>query len=246
MYPVYILIIFLISCGTTPRGKLEKRNIDEYYLGTGFVDYFLPQLPSWANYSSVASCRRDISVRYVNLEKLMNSLSFDYESALSIQNMFNNELNARVAQKHIDSLNLGDEEKLFYDVSQRVRQGQRTFKKPRYDRVHVIWLDSIDNPWRLKKLLSSQKMSLGHPVLLSMCLSRSHMKVYLKRHGLDNKNIRLISTELLSPYTNKGELSTQMSLDLSELMKKKKIYFFSRKRWLKPKQIKGQLTVKYF
>lgn len=248
---IILFSLLMTACATSEKDNakndnLRRRNLKQYYSSTGLVSYFLPELPHWANYSSIGKCRRDTSIRYVNLEKITRSFAISYEEALEIQLMFNDSLQKAMMQEHIERLNLANEERLFYEVSQKVQQGLKTFKLPKYKRVHVIWFDSLSSVKQLKRQLSRKSMSLGHPILMSVCKSRRALQKYLEENNLANRNIRLISSEFMSPYNVKGELKTELSIDLNKVLPNKKIYFYSRRQWEKPNQIKGNLTKKYF
>ena len=213
----------------------------EYYMSSGEVNYFLPELPYWANYSNSGRCHLDKSVRYLNFEKLRRSLLLSYEEAMQMQLMFNHELQLAESKEHIKIVDFKSEEKMFYDISQKIQQNIRTFKVPKFSRIHVIWVDHfLASPQELKKILNKKEMDQGHPVLLSMCLSYKGLENYLKQNKLDNKNIRIISSELFTPYNKNNEFNYQFNLNLDDLFRSKKnVYLYLKKGLEFPKEIKG-------
>jgi hypothetical protein len=237
------LLFILTSCGgqELSDSALKRRSLKEYYVSSGEVNYFLPELPSWANYSSSGQCYLDKSVRYLNFEKLRRSLLLSYEEAVQMQMMFNYVLQKAGEKEHIETVDFKSEEKIFYDVTQKIQQKIRSFNTPKYSRLHVIWIDPfLGEKGALKKILSSKEMSLGHPILLSMCLSLRGLENYLRSNKMNNKNIRLISSEAFTPYDKNNEVNYQFNVNLDDLFKiKKKVYLYLKKGKSVPKEIKG-------
>ncbi len=246
-----ILVTFLFiltSCGgqELSDSALKRRSLKEYYISSGEVNYFLPELPSWANYSSAGKCYLDKSVRYLNFEKLRRSLLLSYEEAMQMQLMFNYELQKAGEKKHIETVDFKSEENIFYDVTQKIQQKIRTFNTPSYSRLNVIWIDPfLGEKGALKKILDLKEMSLGHPILLSMCLSQRGLENYLKGIKMNNKNIRLISSEAFTPYDQNNEINYQLNINLDDLFNiKKKVYLYFKKGNSVPKEIKGHFYKK--
>ena len=65
-------LCFLLGCGS---GELKRRNLDEYYVGSGVVRYFLADVPLWANFSSIANCHRKTPKRFFNMKSVRDSFS---------------------------------------------------------------------------------------------------------------------------------------------------------------------------
>lgn len=246
---VLVCLLFLFTACSRQEisdSSLKRRSLKEYYVSSGEVNYFLPELPSWANFSSSGKCYRDKSVRYLNFEKLRRSLLLTYEEAMQMQLMFNYELQKAEEKEHIEIVDFKLEEKLFYDVTQKIQQKIRTFNTPNYSRVNIIWIDSfLGEKGALKKILSLKDMDLGHPILVSMCLSQRGLERYLKKSNLNNKNIRLLSSEIFTPYDHNNEINYQLNLNLDDLFKvKKKVYLYIKKGHSVPKEIKGHFYKK--
>jgi hypothetical protein len=243
-----ILSLFLIfSCTHTPvnDSSLKRRRLDNYYVSSSLTGYFMPELPTWANFSEGAYCQRDTSIKYIDVAKMMGSLSLSYEAVLQAQLMYNDEYQKLEGQKHIDQVTLKDEEKLFYEVTQKIQQGIRTFRTPKYKRLNIVWVD-VFKKQALKNLMLSTQMSQGHPIFLSFCLSRQGMVRMLKELTLENKNIRLISSELFSVFNSDSKRTSMFALELNKLISKdKKIYFYTQKRKARPRQLKGKFITKY-
>ncbi|MCR9204810.1 MAG: hypothetical protein NXH75_09545, partial [Halobacteriovoraceae bacterium] len=86
-------MILLTTCSTSikkdqPFG-LQRRKVEEYFVSSGVVRYFLPEIPYWANFSESAECRRNESIKYLDLKMVRGSLSLSYEEAIQLQLMLN-------------------------------------------------------------------------------------------------------------------------------------------------------------
>lgn len=139
----YCFLLFSLGCTHNHHQKygLQRRNMNEYFLTSGVVRYFLSDIPSWANFSIEGQCFRKGSVRHLNLSELRNSFSFNYQQAIQFQYMFNRDYHKLKKEHQAKQLFFKDEEKLFYDVSDKIRSGFQAFKKPTFNRIHLIWID---------------------------------------------------------------------------------------------------------
>jgi len=246
------LILFLTSCATTVTDKqLKRRNLDEYFSGSGVVRYFLSDLPDWANFSQTAACQRSISPRYFNVTTLLKSYDYTYEQSVQLQYMFNVEMNKLKQRTEAKFLPFSDEEKLFFTLTDKIQADIRTFRPPTFKRVNLIWMDpllkSAEGQKSLAKLLRSSDMDLGHPVLISMCLNHFEMEKFLSSKGMLNRNVRYIPYEMFSPYTKTGEKVPLFQIYLNEFFKKnQKLYLYLPRGHFKPNELIGDLTVKRF
>jgi hypothetical protein len=236
-----IIALALVSCGQASLEKkpeFKRRNLEEYFVGTGVVRYFLPDIPAWANFSSAGLCQRQTTFRFFDLPLLRGSFSLEYEQAVQLQLGFNQSMRETLKKNHVDHIPFKDEEELFFAETEKIHAGIRTFRKPKYKRVHLIWIDHLldgRGKQRLKRLMNSSEMDLGHPVFVSICLSRHEMYSLLKEIQLLNRNIRLISFDLFSPYDSENKKRPYFSLNFEMLFdKKQKFYFYTTKNILPP------------
>jgi hypothetical protein len=224
--------------------------MDQYFVSSGVTRYFLPDLPKWANYSQSADCRRETNVRYFNVEKLRKSFAIDYVQALQLQLMFNVERTKLLNSSGLDALPLKDEEKLFFNVSEKIQSRVYTSRLPDFKRVNLVWIDQFiadkDNKNKLKKLMKSEAMMKGHPVFVSLCLSYSEVEQFLQKIGMGYQNIRIISFEMFSPYNGELLLENRLLINFNNLFfKEQKLYLYlpTKKR---PIEFEGNLNVKIF
>jgi hypothetical protein len=227
----------------------ERRNMNEYYNGIGVVQYFLADLPSWANFSSEGSCHRDSPVRYIHLQNVRDSFSLNYEEAIQFQLMFNEFVTERKRAAQAKVIPFKDEEKIFFTVLDKIKAGIRNFSKPRYKVSNILWIDSMlmgnKDKRKVKNLIASDRFSKGHPVFLSLCMNRVEMKSYLKKEGINIAGMKLISYEMFNPYDKDGNLVAVPILDFNEIFSKKhKLNIFTHKDL--PSEFRGKLKIRKF
>ena len=200
---LFFLLASLTGCSLSQKGGVfKKRRAEESFLPSEVARYVLPVLPLWANFSQTADCRRTFSPRYLDLNKLRQSFSLSYAQGVQFQYMFNVEL------ERLKNLSLKDEETLFYNVSEKIQSGITLFRRPSFKRVHLIWADSLivsstsssSAPQRIKRLLESDLMAKGHPVLLSLCLGHFELKKFLQDESLNRHGLRFIPFEMFFPF----------------------------------------------
>lgn len=225
--------------------SLKRRQVEEYFVSTGVVRYFLPEIPYWANFSEAAGCRREDSIKYLDLKMVRGSLSLTYEEAIQLQLMLNNMIHELKEQRHISHIPFKEEEALFFKASDRIQAGIRNFRAPTFKRINLIWVDPyLENPTPLKNLMTRNDIGLGHPVFVSLCLTRSSFENWMNKHGFANKNIRLLSYEMLSPYNLQGELDTKYHIFVDEIFgKEKKTYLYAPASKPVPQVLEGDFKV---
>ncbi len=217
----------------------------DYFVSTGVLRYFLPEVPHWANFSEVAECRREGSIKFLNMKLVRGSLSLSYEEAAQLQLMLNTSIDNLKKQKQIQHIPFKDEEALFFSASDRVQAGIKVFIPPKFKMLSLIWLDPyLNEPKLMKKVLKLASVERGHPIFISLCQTQGGMKAWMKKNGFENQNIRMLSYELLSPYSDSGELDTKYHLYLNKILgDKKKIYMYIRKSWQIPSAFEGNFNV---
>ncbi|MFT6546407.1 MAG: hypothetical protein ACJAT2_003754, partial [Bacteriovoracaceae bacterium] len=242
-------LLFLLGCSTTDADKqLKRRNLDEYFSGSGVVKYFLSDLPNWANFSQTASCQRTISPRYLNINTLISSYSYKYEEAVQLQYMYNVEMNKLKKRTESEYLPFSDEEKLFFTLSDKIQADIRTFRAPTFKRVNLIWIDPLlknkNGYERLMGLLNGEAMEKGHPVLISLCMNHFEFEDYLSKRGLLNRNIRYIPYEMFSAFSVKGEQEPIFQLHINEFFKNdQRLFLYIPKGSINPSEFVGKFKL---
>lgn len=236
---VAAFIIFFAGCAS----KVPSRTVENYYSPTGVDKYFLNDIPSWANFDQKAGCFRGATIRYFNIDGLMKSYNLSFDQAIQIQASFNEELTKLKQSSKTISLNLKDEEMLFYKVNEKVTSKIIFFDPPTYQRVNLIWLDEIvgdvKKEKKLEAFIASAANDAGVPVLVSFCMTRD--EVEKKYPAL---NTKMITAELFSVYNKDGSVSPGFKFELEPFFKlSQKIYFYSQKSLVPTDVIKGTLKI---
>lgn len=244
------IILLISSCTTVKKddSSLKRRNIETYYNNSGVVKYFLPDIPTWANFSTSGKCFRKNHTRYFDISAVRVSFFVSYEQAIQQQLSFNQLISKAMEPQHRKFITLEDEERYFFEASEKIQAGIRVFQTPKYKKIHLIWIDPISSdPRRLKRLLASSKMNSGHPVFLSMCMNRSEMVNYLRINQLNNVNVRLISQELFSPFDMNNNRIPSLSISLQALFRPdQKIVIFIPGGNNVPQEILGKFKIQKF
>jgi hypothetical protein len=241
-----------ISCSlfSSHTQELKKRNLGEYFQSSEVVRFLLPPLPEWANTSQAGRCARADSINYLKLDDLMTSFSLSYSQALQFQFMYNVEAKKLKEQSSIQYLPFKENEKLFHAVSDRIKANIFLFIPPKFNRVHLIWIDSAAEKSselkKLKKLMASSQMNLGHPVFVSLCLNKSQLERF---HSMNNFNnsVKLISYEMFSRFSTRGRMKSYESLNFSKFFNIRglKLYLYQSNIKI-PAEFIGKFKTKFY
>ena len=239
------VFVFLSSCSTpTADQGVKRRRIDDYYVSSGSVKYFLPDLPIWANSSRSGACFKKTTTRFFQLDSLQSSFAMSYYQAIQFQILFNAIMQEKKGQSSQNFLDLRDEEKVFFETLEKTQAKFYRFDRPDYKRVHVIWIDSYFKEAKgikkLRKFMSSAIMEKGHPVFVSLCHSYKELENLVKVNGFENDNIRILSNEAFSPFDNQKKLTPGVKVFFNNIFKKKQeIHFFAPSKNI-PKEFQGK------
>ena len=154
------------------------------------------------------------------------------------------------AEASLDYIPFKENEKLFYAISDRIQAKIFLFIPPKFNRVHLIWIDqAFQNKLelkKLKKLMKSPEMDKGHPVFVSLCLSKEQLEKFYEVNNF-SEGIKLISYEFFSPYSERGKLRPFQGLNFNKLFvnKKSKLYLYQPSRRI-PIEFNGKFKLKVY
>lgn len=226
----FLALVFLNACTIPHPSNPSVQQMDQFFVSTGVVRYFMPDVPAWDNYSEIGGCYRSYQIKYLNMEQLRNSFSLDYEKAVQFQYMYNVELQSMLKRFEVERLPFKEEEALFYHILDRVEANFKAFRTPEYKRVNLVWVDEMlknNNVELLKKKLKGAVIDTGHPVLVSLCLGHKEMEALISKLGLAQLDIRFIPSEMMSIFSSKNERNPFMGVDVKNLFgKEQKLYFY--------------------
>lgn len=230
---ILILIFISSSCSTPVDKTFERVEVDSFYRQSNIIKYFLPTLPSWANFSKDLNCRRDKQVRYLDIKSVTDSFDLNFEQALALQYTFNNDLNVAnlTTQKN---LTLKEEEQLFFGAQDKIKADLRTFKTPEASEVNFLIVDNIINKKKnlrksIEKFLTHDAMASGKPAFISFCFTHSEVHKILKELRMELDSIPVITYESFSYFNSDYFLTMTESVDLKAVVgseKKVNVFMF--------------------
>ncbi len=228
-YLSYLVLVLLFSCGT---GEV-RRSLDTAtpYRSAGVEQFFLTELPSWANFSASGQCLKTNSFHYLDFSKLMSVYQLKYAQMIELQAQYNERLEDYFRSTAVRFLKPTEETSFFSNTLEQVRGGVRHFKLPPVTEVEVIWLEGFLQQKKveeLKVLASKNRFDEKLPILLSTCHSRQSLNLWLIENGLEQVGFYLLSAEWLNPFGSDGTLKPGLRLEISELIGKEiKVHYFS-------------------
>lgn len=221
-----ICLFILISCSSTIETPRDPEHI---YQGAGTEQYFLPELPTWANFSQVGKCQKSIPIRYLDYEKLSASYNLSYFENVQLQLSFNKSIERQKKNNEKQALFLKDEIFLFSNAYEQISGQAYEFRVPDFERLHLVWIDLALNDARafeeLKKVMRSNAMGQGYPIFVSSCLGESDLQTFIDRN-FSNLGIKKISAEFFAPYNLENKKTAGLGLNLQAFLKEKIIILY--------------------
>jgi hypothetical protein len=215
-------LLILYSCGT-PEFKRGGENPP--YQTSGVEQFFLPQLPTWANYSPSAACFKKSVIHYLDFTKLKEIHQLSYQQMVELQAQYNERLENYFRSTAVRFLKPVEESAFFGNSLEQVRGGVRSLKLPNITEVEVIWLESF-NVNDLKKMAKRGRFDAKLPVLFSSCHTRQSLAQWLAQEKLDEIGFYLLTAEWLSPFSKEGKANPGLMLEIGELLGKNIKYTF--------------------
>jgi len=214
-YFYYFLLLILISCGSQP---IKQQNSDLIYQTSGTEQFFLAELPIWANFSQEGQCYRSSSNRYLDFKKIHQVYQLSYIEMVELQAQFNDTLEKYFRSAAVRFLKPMEEASMFTNTLEKVRGGVRLLKIPSsVKKVDIIWLESFE-VGALQKMVQDGKFDEELPILFSSCHNRQSLYQWITANGLDQVGFHLLPSEYLTPFTDLNELKGRLSIELSKIL----------------------------
>lgn len=211
--------------------------LDNVYISNGVEQYFLGNLPHWMNYSTWGKCKRKEPIRYMNFEIIHKSYGLDYEQAVHMQHMWNRKVYAFRKSSGQDSLPLKDESFIFNNIYAQVQGGSYDFMTPKFKNISLVWIDTfLDNKKRLKRIMQSDQILAGYPILVSHCLSSYEIESLVQDLKLEELGVKVIPAEMFNLYQDNLKTQYEFGLDVEKILKNKNITLFGKSN---PETIRG-------
>lgn len=213
----YSVLLILLSCS---NGETRKP-VEDSYVTSGVEQFFLPELPTWANYSLPGRCFKSSSFQYLDFAKIKANYQLEYPQLIELQGQYNERREAYFASTAYRFLKPVEEASFFSNTIEQVRGGVKHFQIPPAQSVSIIWLEAYLQHGKveeLKKLTQSERFNESVPVLFSSCYSRSRLNQWIQEAGLADVGLYLLSAEWLSPYGSDVVLQPGLRLDVRKLL----------------------------
>lgn len=233
-----LVLLILISCSSSE----ERRSLDgaATYQTSGVEQYFLPELPNWANNSPSGHCFKKNSFQYMDFSKLSKSHQLTYPQMVELQAQYNERLENYFRSSAVRFLKPVEEAGFFSNTLEQVSAGVKHLKLPPVSEVDVIWLEGYQLQGKIKEfeqMAREGKFDNRLPILFSSCLSRQDLSAWLSEGGLDQVGFYLLSAEWLTPFHPDSSPRPGLAVDLGELLGKQIKFHFLPKDTPKPTEL---------
>ena len=224
----YIILLLIFGCSTS---HLKRTGEGGFQNSSLIIQYFLPDIPIWSNFSQTAQCSRTIRGKVFDFKRLGIDTSLEYKELIQFQYLYNIEYNRLLQSLGGETPSVKEEENIFLNVLASIRTGINAFNPPKYQKVHLIWIDPyLINRKDFLKLIDSNALITGHPVFISLCLSNQEIVDLIKKYDIQNKDIRILSFESFSLYDLSLNSQNAMKIDFSRFFEKdQKLILYSPK-----------------
>jgi hypothetical protein len=222
------LFTLFVLLGCSSNGTVSSNQVlDNVYISSGVEQFFLTDMPYWANFSIAGRCMRKTPIRYMNFENINKSYDLKYDQILHLQHMLNKKLFAYKSSTGQNSLSPKDISYIFHNVYQQVLGESYEFISPKFKNVSVVWVDPLLNDKKkLKRVLNRSDVLNGHPVLLSHCLSAYELEELSQSLNLESLGVKYLPAEFSTIYGEKVQKNPFFSFNISSLLQDKNITVF--------------------
>lgn len=218
-YLSYFLLLTLISCG---GAELRQDVSDSPYRTSGLEQYFLPELPTWANHSASGACFKKHSYQYLDFSKLSTTYELKYPELVELQAQYNERLESYFRSTAVRFVKPVEEAAFFSNTLENVRGGVKSFKlPPTANKVDIIWLDryiALNQVDQLKKMSEMGRFDERAPILFSSCFSKQDLSQWLSENNLDEVGFFSITAEWLTPYGSDLQLKPGLQLEIKKIL----------------------------
>ena len=206
-----LLILLLAACTSAPR-PVEIGPLP--YQSGGTEQFFLPELPTWANGSLSAQCARTFSVRFLDHGPLEKIHALTFNQRVELQTQFNRKWKERYAAG-TGSLTPQEEAVLFLESLEQVKGGLKDLRFPANLPLNVVWWDPIQSKPFTKAWLQNLGNQGNPVVLISLCTDVAGIEAWITKQDLGEYSFFSMGAESLGPTGMDGGLrgGAMMPLD---------------------------------
>lgn len=232
-YLSFSLLLILISCSS---GEVRQEISEPPYRTSGLEQFFLPELPAWANSSASGQCFKKHSFQYLDFSKLGSVYNLTYPQLVELQAQYNERLESYFRSTAMRFVKPVEEAAFFSNTLENVRAGVKSFKlPPGANKVDVIWLDryiALNQVNEIKKMNEMGRFDERVPVLFTSCYSKQDLNQWLIENNLDQVGFYTLTAEWLSPFGSDLQMKTGLHLEVKKLMEN-----YTEVRFISPGEI---------
>jgi hypothetical protein len=122
-YLNFLVLLTLISCGSSETKKEFDPSFT--YTTSGVEQFFLPELPAWANYSAPGACFKSRSFYYMDFKRLNDAYQLTYAQMVELQAQYNERLENYFRSIELRFVKPVEEASFFSNSLEQVRGGVR-------------------------------------------------------------------------------------------------------------------------
>ena len=233
----YLVLILTISCGNAELKQMS----DESYYSSGVEQFFLAELPLWANFSVLGQCEKSSSIQYLNFSKLKINYELGYSEMVELQAQFNFKRESYFSHASQKFLKPVEEVSFFTNSLEQVKSGVKLVKLPKTSQINIIWLENFLKNHKIEELapILERDQFLEYPtILFSSCLTRWRMEEWLKEKKAHSEDVHFIGAEWLTPYDPNNELGPGLFVHLNKLIGEAKFLIFEIDNYNGPLELK--------
>lgn len=217
-YLNYLVLLTIISCGS---GEVRQNIEENSYRTSGVEQFFLPEVPAWANFSARGACFKNRSFQYLDFSKLSVSYQLSYPEMVELQAQYNDRLESYFRSTTVRFLKPVEEASFFSNTLEQVRGGIRHLRIPNVPQVEVIMLDAYmleKKTADIIKMAKAGRFDERLPILFSSCYSKQGLSQWLSEQNLDQVGFHIVSAEWLNPFGSDLTAKPGLQLELKKLL----------------------------
>lgn len=193
------VLVLVASCATPEPTTLPVTP----YQTSGVEQFFLPELPSWANGNVNAACMRDVSIRFLDHAPLEKLHALDFRQRVEVQTQFNRKWRERYSSQ-TKSLSPQEEAVLLLETLEQVKGGLTELKYPSTGPIHLVWWDQVSVRAHAQAWLTKLADEGSPIVLVSLCRDSVALEAWVLEQKLDELGLFTFGAESLTPFDADG------------------------------------------
>ncbi len=215
----FFLLLILISCSELP----PRQDVgNTAYRSSGIEQFFLPELPAWANNSPTGQCFKKHSFQYLDFNKLSKMYQLKYPELLEFQAQYNERLESYFRSTAMRFVKPVEEAAFFSHTLENIRGGVKTFRLPNeHHKIDLIWIDryiALNQVKELKKMNDKGQFDERIPVIFSSCFSKQDLNQWLMENNLDQVGFYSLTAEWLSPFGPDLEMKAGLQIEIKKMI----------------------------